>query len=66
MILRQTAYKNQNKWSVSVKKLDFKKIKDKNSSMISSKEALKDVILIKWSDDVLTGKKKVIIDSIDK
>lgn len=36
------------------------KIKLSNEPM-SMEEALKDVIPINWSDDVLTGKKKVVI-----
>lgn len=35
---------------------------DRHSKVISSDEALKDVIPIEWSEDVLSGKKKVAID----
>ena len=36
-------------------------LKNKNRKIISSKEALKDVDKIKWSNEVLNGEKKVII-----
>lgn len=39
--------------------LNLNKLKDRNSVTLSSKEALKDIILINWSNEVLTGKKKV-------
>lgn len=34
---------------------------NKKHKIISSEEALKDVVPINWSNDVLSGKKKVII-----
>ena len=43
-------------------KLDIKKLLETKPTVIGcSKEALKDVIPIQWSDDVLSGKVKVII-----
>lgn len=46
-----------------MKKLEFEKIhKEKKSTIISSEEALKDVIPIVWNDDIINGKEKVIID----
>lgn len=45
------------------RKLDMDKIKKKKSIIVSSEIALADVEPIQWSDDVLSGKKKVLIDS---
>ncbi len=45
-------------------KLDIKKLREeKDTTVISSKESLKDVENIEWSEDVLNGKKKVDISS---
>lgn len=41
-------------------RLNMSKIKFSDEP-ISTEEALKDVIPINWSDDVLTGKKKVVL-----
>lgn len=41
--------------------LDMSKISNKKSKVISCKNALSDVTPINWSDDVLTGKKKIIV-----
>lgn len=44
------------------KKIDFKQLlKNKKTTIVSSEEALKDVTPIDWSDDVLSGKMKVVI-----
>lgn len=43
------------------KPLDLNKIKSKKSIIVPSREALKDVTPIEWSDDVLSGKKSVTI-----
>lgn len=43
------------------KKIDMKKLKEKEIITISTKEALKDITPIRWSEDVLNGKKKVIV-----
>jgi hypothetical protein len=46
--------------------LDFSKL-NFSDKVVTSKEALQDVIPIKWSDDVLQGKKQVIIKkTVDK
>lgn len=37
--------------------------KDKNINTVSTEESLKDVESINWSEDVLSGKKKVLIKS---
>lgn len=46
---------------MSVRKLDMKKIAQKKSIIVSTKEALKDVTPIKWGPSVLSGQKKVIV-----
>lgn len=43
------------------KRLDLNKINKRVKKTISSEEALKDIEPIKWSKDILLGKKKVII-----
>ena len=43
------------------RKLNMSKLRDRKRSTISSKNALKDVIPIEWSNDVKAGKKKVEI-----
>ncbi|AGY77974.1 hypothetical protein [Clostridium autoethanogenum] len=45
--------------------LDSNKLKNRKFISISSKEALKEVIPIDWSEDVLTGKKKVIVNKLE-
>lgn len=47
--------------ALQYRKLDFSKIDGRITGTISSEEALKDVSPIKWSEDVLSGKKKVVI-----
>ncbi|RMD02724.1 hypothetical protein D9O40_05335 [Clostridium autoethanogenum] len=41
--------------------LNLNKLKNRDFISLSSKEALKEVIPIDWSEEVLTGKKKVIV-----
>jgi len=41
--------------------LDITKLRSKKSIVISSEESLKDIVPIDWSDEVLSGEKKVII-----
>jgi len=43
------------------KPLNVNKLKVKNITFVSSKEALKDISPIDWSKDVLSGKKKVLM-----
>ena len=43
------------------RKLDIKKISKRKHHVITSEEALKDIVPFNWSDDVKNGKKKVII-----
>lgn len=53
--------KGGNDMNKEVRKLNLTKIRKKKSIIISTKEALKDVVQIDWSDDVLSGKKKIIV-----
>jgi len=46
------------------KPLDLKKLQNKEHTITSSEEALKDVIPIDWDNDVVNGKKKVLL--VDK
>lgn len=47
-------------------KLNVKKLrKEKNTVIVSSKEALKDVNTIEWSKEVMIGEKKVEIKAIN-
>ena len=43
------------------KSLDLSKLNGKKSTIVSSEKALEDISLINWSNDVLSGKKKVLI-----
>lgn len=43
--------------------LNLNKLKNRDFISLSSKEALKEVVPIDWSEEVLTGKKKVIVSS---
>lgn len=47
--------------SKGYRKLDMSKLANRKHQTMSSKEALKDIEPIKWSDDVINGKKKVTI-----
>lgn len=42
--------------------LDLSKLSGKKFKFISSEEALKDITPISWSEDVLSGKKKVLVN----
>jgi len=41
--------------------LDLNKLQNKKHTNISSEEALGDVVPIQWDDDVVSGKKKVLL-----
>lgn len=43
------------------RQFDINRIKNKQSKIVSSEEALKDVTPIKWSEDVLLGKRKITV-----
>ena len=47
--------------AMSCRRLDFSKINNRIVGNISSEEALKNVTPIQWSDDIVSGKRKVII-----
>ena len=41
--------------------LDLDKIKSRITKTVTSAEAVKDIVPIQWSNDVLSGKKKAIV-----
>jgi len=43
------------------RKLNLNKLKNRPYRIISSEEALKNVTLFNWSNEVLNGRKKIII-----
>lgn len=43
------------------KKLNKEILENKNRRIVSSSEALKDVVSMQWSDEVVNGFKKIII-----
>jgi hypothetical protein len=43
------------------RKLNLNKLNNKKHINISSKDALKDVVPFKWSNEILEGKKKIIV-----
>lgn len=44
------------------KSFDLSQLAGKQADIVSSKEALKDVTPFDWSEDVLNGNKKVLIE----
>ena len=52
--------------ALQYRKLDFNKINSRIVGNISSEEALKDINPIQWSEEVLSGRKKVIITKENK
>jgi len=46
----------------SLKSLSLDRLSNKKSSIVSSKESLKDISPINWSKEILHGKKKVLVD----
>jgi hypothetical protein len=48
------------------KRLDMSKLNNRISKIVPMEEALKDVAPIEWSDDVLSGKKKVVVTNAEK
>ena len=46
-------------------KLSFNEI-IKNAKIISSEESLKDIVPINWSEEVLSGNKKVLASDIER
>jgi len=47
-----------------MRKLNKNKINNKKTITISLAEALKDVIPIKWSDAVISGKRKIVVSKV--
>lgn len=45
-----------------MRSLDLNKLINKKNIITSSKKSLKDVSPINWADDVLSGKKKVLVE----
>ena len=45
-------------------KLNLKKVLEKKVTYTSTKEALKDVTIIPWSDEVTKGKNKVVVGNL--
>jgi len=43
------------------KRLDMNKILSKTSTVISMRDSLKDVTPIRWNNEVLCGKKRVVV-----
>ena len=52
--------------AIGYKKLDMDLIAKKPSRTVSSDEALRDISPIKWSDAVLSGKKKAVLGIPEK
>lgn len=51
--------------SKKFKSLNLDKLKDKKSRIVSTKEALSNVTPINWSEEVLSGQKKIVVgDSV--
>ena len=50
----------------SYRRLDFSKISSRNTKVVSSEEALKDVTPVEWSEDILNGKRKVTVKKNSK
>jgi hypothetical protein len=48
------------------KRLDINKINSRITKIVPMEEALKDVAPIEWSDEVLSGEKKVIVTNAEK
>ena len=45
------------------KKLDKSKLNNRRRTIVPSEVALKDIVPINWSDEVLNGEKKVLIST---
>lgn len=50
-----------NKTEHGYTRLDLKMLSGKKHRVISSSEALKDVVPVEWGEDVFAGKKRVIV-----
>ena len=45
------------------KPLDMRKLKDKKHIVVPTDDALKDVVPIKWDEEVINGNKRVVLVS---
>lgn len=59
--MRYKRKKDLENGGVNMKSLDLSSLGNKKITIMSSKEALKDVTPINWSKSVLSGKKKVTV-----
>lgn len=59
--MRYKIKKRPTNGGVIMKSLDLSILKTKKTVIMSSVEALKEVTPINWSNDVLSGKKKIIV-----
>jgi hypothetical protein len=48
------------------RRLDMSKLNSRITKIVPIEEALKDVTPIEWSDEVLSGKKEVVITNAEK
>jgi len=46
---------------ITYRTLDIKKLQEKKHTVVSSDEALMDVVPIEWDADVVSGKKRVLL-----
>jgi hypothetical protein len=47
-------------------KLNVEKLNSRIDKVISSEEALKSIVPMEWSEDILTGNKQVLVTNISK
>lgn len=47
--------------TVEYRKLDLSKLKSRKRKVISTEDSLRDIVPIQWSDEVISGQKKVVI-----
>ena len=47
-------------------KLNVEKLNSRIDKVISSEEALKSIVPMEWSEDILTGNKQVLVTNVSK
>ena len=47
-------------------KMNVEKLNSRIDKVISSEEALKSIVPMEWSEDILTGNKQVLVTNISK
>ena len=47
-------------------KLNVEKLNSRIDKFISSEEALKSIVPMEWSEDILTGNKQVLVTNVSK